>query len=602
MGTSRQELHSRSASFPDLPGVYLMKDARGEIIYVGKASSLKKRVASYFQKNGADAKTRVLVKSIADLEYIVTDSEIEALLLESSLIKKHKPRYNVRLKDDKRYPYIAITLNEAFPRVIFTRSLVNNGNRYFGPYTDARAARKLVSMISNTFKLKTCTREIPLKNHERSCLNYQMNRCTGVCRGEMSRDDYLLIVQSAGRFLEGHVDPVIEDLQNLMARYAGGFEYEKAARVRDMIEDIHKITESQKVFTPIGADQDFVGIALRRNEALLLLFEFRSGVLLGRKVFVFENTTYSSAREIVQVFLVDYYQRAEVPGRIVVPLEIEDRKTIAGYLTSHSSHKVSLSAARTVGEKATMGMVNKNIDILVAEREARREHGDRERGLLELKGLLGMKDSPEVMECFDVSNIQGRFAVASMVRFKGGLPDKKNYRRYRIRAYDAPNDPGMIHEVVGRRLQYLLNEGHEPPDLVVIDGGKPQLSRAIEARDTLKVRTRIIALAKQLEEIHVDSGTGPLRLEESSAALKIIQHLRDEAHRFAVGYHRKLRDAHMQRSILDSIPKVGERTKKLLLRHLKEPGRIGEIPLEELESIPGLGKKTAARIYGFFHG
>lgn len=609
MDTIRQSRSPKTARYPDKPGVYLMKDAAGDIIYIGKASSLKKRVSSYYRKSGIDIKTSMLVRQIADIDYIVTDSEVEALILESTLIKKHTPKFNIRLKDDKRYPYIAITLGEAYPRVVFTRKVSRDGNRYFGPYTDAGAARKIISMINRTFKLKTCNKTLPLKSGERPCLNYQMNRCSGVCTGKITRDEYLLIADTAVRFLEGDTDPVIRDLEAMMAKFADSMEYEKAAGIRDIIGDIHTISREQKVFAPVGRDQDLIDIATGGGEALLLLFEYRAGQLIGKKIFVFDHIDYATHREIVQGFLVDYYNRPAqsnsaapgIPSRIVIPCDIEDRAAINLYLRERSARKVTVGTPKGPEERGIMNMVRKNLDLIMAERSVERIKRDTEEGLLQLQQLLGLKRKPVAMECFDISNTGGKQSVAAMVRFTDGKPDKKNYRRYRIRSYDEPNDPGMIHEAVGRRIQFLLNEGKELPDIIVVDGGKGQLSRALEIKTAFRLETVFISLAKKFEEIHYNPTREPLRLPEGSPALRIIQQLRDEAHRFAVSYHRSLRDKKTAGSILDGIPGISTRKKQVLLKHLKEPSRVRELPAEELEMIPGIGAQTAALIYSYFH-
>ncbi len=594
-------LQRKLAQFPLQPGVYLMKDDAGEIIYIGKAGSLRKRVSSYFQKTDRDPKTRVLVKSVADMEYIITDSEVEALLLENTLIKRHKPKYNIRLKDDKKYPYIMVKLDEEYPRLVFTRRLAADGNRYFGPYTDARAARQMITTINTAFKLKTCSRPLPLGEHERSCLNYQINRCHGICRGAMSAGEYRAIVETAMRFLEGNIDPVIEELNSIMDGYASHLEYEKAARMRDVIEDIRKITGEQKVLAPVGSDQDYVGLARGGEEAVVLLFEFRSGALVGRKIFVFENARHSVPGEIIQAFLVEYYRGAEVPPRIVVSSDVADRSTVSEYLTSLASRKTVISLPKTADERGILQMLQKNIDLILADREAHRKFADKERGLAELAEALGLGGPPELIDCFDISNIQGKHAVASMVEFRGGIPDKKNYRRFRIRGYEGANDPGMIHEAVGRRLQHLMNEGLPFPDLIVVDGGSAQLSRAIEARDALGAGVPIVSLAKRLEEVYLDPKAAPLRLAEHPAALIILQAARDEAHRFAIGYHRTLRDRSMSASAVDAIPGIGAKKKTLLLRNVPEPAKIPEMTAEELALVPGIGAKTAETIYRHFH-
>jgi len=600
MKAQTQELSAKLSRLTDQPGVYLMKDAAGEIIYIGKASSLKKRVSSYFRKSETDPKTRALVRAIADLECIVTDSEIEALLLESSLVKKHRPKFNIRLKDDKRYPYIAVT-NEEYPRVVFTRSLSEPGYRYFGPYTDARAARAIIAMINATFKLKTCARSLPLKANERPCLNYQMKRCQGMCRNEMSREDYLAIVENAVKFLEGNIEPVAEDLARRMGEYAERREYEKAAKLRDVIEDIKKIMAEQKVFAPMGGDQDFIGIAIQNREAAIVVFEFRAGALLGRKIYIYGNAEYASPEEIARRFIIDHYRGAEIPARIVVPRMIEDRDTVERHLAELSSRRVAISTAKTADDRGIAGMVQKNLDLIMAGRSVSMERGEREAGLAEIGSLLGLPGVPATMECFDISNTQGAQAVASMVRFRDGLPDKKNYRRYRIRGYDAPNDPGMIHEVVARRLQRLINENEGLPDLLVIDGGATQLSRAMEASRALGLELPIISLAKRFEEIYVEPSRPPLRLPDSSPALSILKRLRDEAHRFAIGYHRKLRAANAVSSVLDEVPRIGEKKKRLILSHVAEPSRIRELSIEELSAIPGLGEKAARAVFDHFH-
>lgn len=601
MKQTETDLQLKISQFPQKPGVYLMMDAAGEIIYVGKAGSLRKRVSSYFQKSDLDVKTRVLVKSVSDIEYIMTDSEVEALLLESTLIKKHKPRYNIRLKDDKRYPYIMVKLDEEYPRLVFTRRLAQDGNRYFGPYTDARAARQMISAINTTFKLKTCARPLPLSEHERSCLNYQINRCQGICRGLMSAEEYRAIVGNAIRFLEGNIDPVIDDLTSIMNGYAARMEYEKAARMRDVIADIRKISGGQKVLAPIGGDQDFVALSMGGDEAVAMLFEFRAGALVGRKIYVFENARFSTPGEVISTFLVEYYRTVEAPLRIVVSSDPVDRATVAGYLGSLSSRKIAISPPRTADERGIIRMVQKNIDLVMADREAHRQFADREKGLFELSELLGLPGPPEVIDCFDISNIQGRHAVASMVEFREGEPDRKNYRRFRIRAYEGANDPGMIHEVVGRRLQHIINENLQFPDLIVVDGGPTQLARAMEARDALGAPVAIVSLAKRLEEVYTDPGAAPLRLPERSAALKILQAARDEAHRFAINYHRSIRDRSMTSSSLDGIPGVGAKKKVLLLRGVAKPSKIPEMSVDELALIPGLGEKTARIIHRHFH-
>ena len=587
------------AGLPDEPGVYLMKDGAGTIIYIGKAGSLKKRVVSYFRKHDHDVKTRVLVRIIQDIEYIITDSEIEALLLESSLIKKHRPKFNIQKKDDKRYPYIAVTLDEDYPRVIYTRTVRKNGTRYFGPYTDARAAKGTVALINRIFKLKICKRDLPLRQNERPCMNYQIHKCSGVCRGAISREEYRAIVDNAVLFLEGSVEPVVRDLQGMMKRFSDAREYEKATEIRDMIFDIQKISETQKVDVPIGMDQDYIGVSRFGNEGIIVLFEFRSGALIGRKISIYDNADYAEPEEIIRSFILGYYEGADIPGRIIAERQVPDRAIIQTYLTGRSKRAVSIIVPESADDRGIIRLIHKNIDVIAAERYAEKENRDTLRGLEELQEVLGLDTPPRLMVCFDVSNLQGTDAVASMVSFRDGTPEKKGYRRFRIRGYDSADDPGMIHEAVGRRIQHLVNEDLELPDLMIIDGGPTQLTRALEAAANFDPGIRIISIAKRFEELYIDPNDEPIRLPATSPGLKLIQNIRDEAHRFAITYHRTLRDKKTSRSVLDDIP-LSDRAKRLLLDRFKSIDAIKAATSEELESVKGIGRKTAGTIYEFF--
>jgi excinuclease ABC subunit C len=584
---------------PQEPGVYLMLGSDGSIIYIGKANSLKKRVTSYFQKKDHDPKTGILVKNIEDIEYIVTESEIEALLLECNLIKKHKPKFNVRLKDDKRYPYIAVTMNEDYPRVIYTRNINRNTDKYFGPYTDARAAKNSAAMINNLFKLKTCRRPLPLKENERPCINYQIKKCSGACRNIISKEEYRSLINDAVNFLEGNIEPVMNSLNIRMKEYSEKMNFEKAASVRDIIYDIQTISQSQNVDIPTVVDQDCIAAGIFGGEAIVVLFEFRHGILTGRKINIFDNAEYSTPEEIIRIFILDYYKDKEIPSKIVTEYGIPDFKLIAEHLSSLSGKKISLVHAGSSDDKGIISMIRKNIDIIAADRKATEENNPAA-GLLELKEALSLESEPDIMECFDISNFQGTDSVASMVQFRLGRADKSNYRRYKIRGYESSNDPGMIHEAVSRRLQHLVNENLELPDLIVIDGGPTQLTRAIEAASNFSLNLNIISVAKRFEEIYTEPDKEPLRLPENSPALKLIQRIRDEAHRFAVTYHRTLRDKKLTASVLDTIPDVGDKTKKLLLKHFGSVEQVSEASLEELISADGIGEKTAQKIYDFF--
>ena len=587
---------------PDEPGVYLMKDNSAEIIYIGKALRLKRRVASYFQQKKNDPKTTVLVSHITDIEYIVTDSEIEALILESNLVKKHRPKFNIRLKDDKRFPYIAITLGDTYPRIIFTRKISNRKSKYYGPYTDAAAARNMVHMVNTVFKLRTCKKDFPLKKGERPCLNHQIKRCSGVCEGTISPLEYTGMLKNAMHFLDGDIDPVLADLNMSMNKYSQDMNFEKAAQIRDVIFNIQKISQTQKVSISIGQDQDFLNVGIIGSEALLVLFEFRKGVLLGRKINVFDNASLSEPRDIIRTFIMEYYQYAEIPGRIITDYSVDDRAIIEEFLTSKASKKVIISQPATPEERGILDMIKKNIGMIIADREAAKYYQNIEEGLKILQEVLSLKELPEEMVCFDISNLQGTNAVASMVTFRNGAPDKNNYRRFKIRGHEGPNDPAMIHEAVGRRIQHLVNENLPMPDLMVIDGGPTQLTRAMEAAANFNVELTIVSLAKRFEEIYVSPKEPPIRLSKDSPALKILQNLRDESHRFAITYHKNLRAKEFTSSKLDEIAGISEKTRKILLAHFESIDKIKEASLDDLAQVKGIGQKTADAIYFFFRG
>ncbi len=600
MNTTNDKIKDILSRLPLEPGVYIMHDSAGSIIYIGKANSLKKRVSSYFMKKDHEPKTSILVKNIADIEYIVTDSEIEALILESNLIKKHKPKFNVRLKDDKRYPYIAVTMNEAYPRVIYTRSINRGSDRYFGPFTDAKAAKNTSAMINTLFKLKTCRRPLPLRENERPCINYQIKKCSGVCRGVISKEEYRSLVDDAVSFLEGDMDPVLENLNRRMKDYAAKMDYENAASMRDIIYDIQKISQTQKVDIPSISEQDCIACGIFGGEALVVLFEFRHGILTGRKISVFDNAEYTTPDEVIRTFILEYYDDKEIPARIVTDQQVQDSPLIAQHLSVKSGKKVALSIARSEEERGIINMIRKNIDILAADRKSA-DAADPAIALSELKSALSMDTEPEVMVCFDISNTQGSESVASMVQFRLGRPDKSGYRRFKIRGYEGPNDPGMIHEAVSRRMQHIVNENLELPDLIVIDGGPTQLTRAMEAAANFGVEVKIVSLAKRFEEIYISPAEPPVRLPEGSPPLKLMQNIRDEAHRFAITYHRKLRDRKLTGSELDNIPDIGEKTRKALLKHFKSVDNIASAEIEELMEAGGIGEKTAGKIYSYFN-
>lgn len=578
----------------------MMKDRDGGILYIGKARNLKKRVSSYFTKNDLDIKTRTLVNLICDIDTIITGTEIEALILEDSLIKKHKPRFNIRLKDDKKYPYIAITYSDDFPRVIFTRQIKNKKNRYFGPYTDSRAARNTVHLLNRIFGLKTCSKPLPLKKGERPCLNYQIRRCSGICMNTINQSQYLELVRSAEKFLEGHIGPVLEDLSVRMNTLSKEMNFERAAQIRDIIFDIQQISEKQNVATGQNYDIDYFAVDIFRDDAIILIFEFRRGILIGKKIQEYENSSYTEKSSILQAFIIHHYELSDIPHVIITQYQLREDKLIMEHLSGRAGKTIKIRTPKSPEEKSTQSLLVRNIDSIIAEKMAVEEFSDKNRFLISLKSQLLLPVVPIHIVCFDISNFQGKEAVASMASFKYGQPDKNNYRRFKIRGYEEANDPGMIHEGVARYLANVLNEGWDQPDLIVIDGGPTQLNKAIEARDAFGLDIPVISIAKKLEEIYTEQRKEPYRLSHDSQELKIIQRLRDATHDFGVSYHRKLRKNRTLQSELDNIQGIGPHKRSILLSAFGSVERIKKADIESLTQTEGISGREAKKIYEYF--
>ncbi len=588
-------------NLPDSPGVYIMKNREKEIIYVGKAISLKKRVTSYFQKNIQDIKTSVLVNNIDDIEYIVTSNEIEALLLENNLIKAHKPRFNIRLKDDKSYPYIAVTFSEEYPRIIYTRIMTNEKNRYLGPFTDSSAAKHGASLVNDLFKLKRCKRQLPLKAGERPFINMHIVKCSGICTNGISKEEYLELINSAVLFLEGENQSLIEQLNLKMTAASEKFEFEKAAKVRDMIFDIQKISLKQNISLSGIFDRDYIGVKNESPEAVIIVFEFRNGVLCGRKISIMANTEYSISGEILQSFIVDYYKRNKIPNEIYIENEIPDLPVVKGFLSVTAMKSIFIKKIKSPEDRNILNLIQKNIDAVIINRKSAKIHNEKTAGLSELQSMLNLTNYPEKMVCFDISNFQGTNAVASMAAFCNGKSDKKHFRKFKIKGYSEANDPGMIHEAVARFLQNVANGEEDKPDLIVIDGGPTQLTRAIEARDALDIKIPIISIAKKFEEIYFSPSEQAIRLNHNSPALKIIQNIRDETHDFGVKYHRILRAKSTLKSDLDKIEGIGEKKRNILLKSLKSIDAVKNASLNELSELKGISERDAEKIFNFFH-
>jgi len=596
---------------PEKPGVYIMRDRAGEVIYVGKAVSLKNRVRSYFSGQQTP-KVRVLVSRVADLEYIVTDSEVEALILECNLIKRYRPRYNVNLKDDKNYPYLKVTFQEEFPRLVITRNMVKDGAKYYGPYTNAGALHDTVSVLRKIFRLRTCS-EGQFSNRQRPCLNYYIKRCDAPCMGYISPEAYREVIKEVCLFLDGRQEDLVRRLQERMEEAAARLEFERAARLRDQLQAVRQVLERQKMVSKGMQDQDIIAFAREGDEACFQIFFVRQGKVVGREHYFLEGTGDLERPEIMAAFLKRYYDRVPfIPREILLAEETAEKAVLEEWLSQKRGRRVYLQVPKR-GEKAKLAaMVAKNALLVLQEREAdgQREEEKAAAALEELAERLSLPIPPERIECYDISNIQGTLAVGSMVVFTAGKPDKKEYRRFRIKTVRGPDDYAMLREVLYRRFRRTLDAGEEGgeeggfgklPDLILIDGGKGQLAAAREVLQRVGFEDiPVFSLAERNEEVYAPGEEKPLLLPRNSEALYLLQRLRDEAHRFALEYHRRLRKKQLSRSLLDEIPGIGSRRKKALLRHFGSLRGIAGASLEELAAVPGMNRQAATAVFAFF--
>ncbi len=585
-------------------GCYLWKNRHSEIIYVGKATDLAQRVRSYLNTNQADLKTQYLQNEIYDLDWILTNSEIEALILEANLIKKHNPKFNVRLKDDKKYPYICVSTDEMYPMVYLTRNVKEDGRKYFGPFTDVKATRDLLSVIHKFFPIRKTFQKLPAKP-KRPCINFQIGRCIAPCTGNVSREEYSVIVNQVLKFLEGKKDELIKELKTKMESHSINMEYEIAKRYRDIIQNVGLYQKKQMVVSIEGGDEDVFAFARRDDEGQAVVFEVRGGKLESKKTFALQGLEFSTQREVIGSFLRDYYVDARfIPKNIFLPENIKDDAKI---LLEHISKTTGFMAKikfPSKGEKASLiKLAEKNAELNLTERILATRYKDQSSALKELKEMLKLDDTPNVIECYDISHFQGAEPVASGVMFLDGKPFKAGYRHYRIKGYEGINDPAMIHEVIARRLQRLLNEGESLPDLVVIDGGLTQLTRACEAALALEIQNLpMIGLAKKREEVYFPGEKIPYQFDKNSPAMRLIRHIRDEAHRFGVKYHRERRNKETLKSVLLGISDIGIERRKSISAFFAGKKKVQEATVEELMQIPGIGEKLANTIYEKING
>jgi excinuclease ABC subunit C len=603
--TLEEKLHN----LPNEPGVYLMKDGAGRIIYIGKAVSLWNRVNSYFQKGAKGEKTELMVRQIADLETIVTHTELEALVLESNLIKKHHPRYNIVLRDDKNYPYLRFDLRSDYPRLEVVRRLRKDGATYYGPYVPAGGMWELLALVRRTFPLATCKKEFHKDKPERPCVQFQIGRCMAPCSAEADPAAYRDMANQVRLFLEGKNRDLLDLLRKRMEEASERTEYERAAELRDRIARIEGAFEKQKVISPGFENQDVVGIASEAGRADIQVLFIRNGMMLGRKDFYLDDVRGLGDGDILADFLHQFYAKEMiVPSEVLLPREVADREVLESWLSNKRDARVEVAVPRRGRKRELVQMASDNAAQSLREHTLSRR--SKEKILLRLQEELGLRNLPRRIEAFDISQIQGTEPVASMVSFENNLPDKRRYKRFKIRTVAGQDDFASMAEVVGRRYTKAREEGILP-DLILIDGGKGQLNAALDAlREAGVEGPDVIGLAKarsgeegserEFERVFLPGVEEPVILEPTSSTTHLVARVRDEAHRFAISYHRALRAKRAVKSELDDVPGIGEARKKALLRSFGSVEKIRRATVEELSSVKGMSKHAAEEIVSFF--
>jgi len=591
---------------PARPGVYLMKDAQGSILYVGKAASLRHRVRSYFSLAGSlDSKTRRMITRIADIEFFVTASEEEALVLELNLIKKHSPYYNVRLKDDKNFPYLRIDTDEDWPRVQITRHLEGNGSRYFGPFASAKSIRRALKVVKDIFPFRPCSKNLsrPLS---RPCLEYDLLNCSAPCIGAITREEYSRIIKQLILFLEGKQEKVVKQLEGDMKKASESLEYEKAARLRDRINAVKEVVKWQQMATIVKGEQDAIAFSRDRDQAYAQVFFVRGGKLIGREGFTLQGTRSVEDRQIMTDFVKQFYNSASyIPPLILLQFPVEDKTTIESWLAAKRDSKTRIRVPNRGAKKQLVDIVAENAARGLQQLKIKQLSSPvkLEAALEEIKRELYLPRLPLRMEGYDISDIQGKAAVGSMVVFYKGKPKTAHYRRFRIKTVPAADDCAMLREVMRRRFGRFKSDVPSDakwailPDLILIDGGRGQLNSVLEAMEEMGIKSIPVAsIAKENEQIFTPKRAKPIILPHTSPGLQLLQRLRDEAHRFAISYHRNVRKKQSLTSVLDSIPGIGPRRKRSLLRQFGSVSAIKEATPEELAATDGLNVNIARRI------
>lgn len=616
MENSNFDIQEELKKLPGRPGVYIMHDENDHIIYVGKAISLKNRVRQYFQSSrNKGVKIEQMVTHIRRFEYIVTDSELEALVLECNLIKEHHPKYNTMLMDDKTYPFIKVTTNEDFPRVMMSRKMLKDKARYFGPYTSSQAVRDTIDLIHKLYHLRSCNRSLPRDiGKERPCLNYHIKQCDAPCQGYISQEEYGKAVSQVIRFLNGSYDSVLNELEKKMNAASEALEFEKAIEYRELINSIKKVSQKQKITDSSGEDRDVLAVASEDEDAVVQVFFIRGGRLIGRDHFYLRISRDESASEILNSFVLQYYAGTPfIPAELMLQEEIEDRRLLEEWLTAKRGQKVMLKVPQKGMKEKLVELARENAALVLSKDKERlkREEGRTIGAVKEIASLLGLGEIIR-MEAFDISNTNGFESVGSMVVYEKGRPKRNDYRKFRIKGIKGADDYGSMREVLTRRFKHGLRERQENtglgkftafPDLIMMDGGRGQVNVALQVLDDLHLEIPVCGMVK--DDHHRTRGlyyhNEEIPIDRSSEAFRLITRIQDEAHRFAIEYHRQLRGKGQVHSILDDIEGIGPARRKALMRRYLSLDEIKKASKDELAEIPSMNEKAAEAVYKFFH-
>ena len=599
------DLHEKLNHLPSQPGVYILKSDDGRILYIGKAKTLKKRLRSYFQGPLAHPRLRALIRRVADFEIVVTGTEVEALILEANLIRLHRPRYNVNLKDDKRYPFLKITVGEAYPRLLVVRRRRQDGSRYFGPYTNVKAMRATIKTLRKIFPIRTCSfslsgpRSVPL------CLDYHIKRCSGPCQGMVSREDYRCMIDGVCLFLSGKKTRLDAFLRRQMSRAAERENFELAAQLRDQLFALQAVISKQKLVSADAADCDVLAYDSQDKRACGVILQIREGAIIARQHFHITLSAVSDPADVLSTLIHWQYEDAAlIPREILLSHGLESIDLIERWLRMKRGKMVTLRVPQRGRKVRLVRMALENAQLLLHQTmsEGQGKKVRSSKPVADLQKELRLKKLPRHIQAFDISNIQGQDAVGSLVVFRDGRPARKEYRRFKIRSVRGQDDFAMMAEVVGRRFRRLVQENRRLPHLVVVDGGKGQLSAACKVLNELGIgELPVVGLAKRLDEVFLADRSEAIMIPKTSPALKLLQRIRDEAHRFAIQYHRRLRGRRMRGSELEAIPGIGQKRIRLLLRYFGSLRRVTTSSVDDLRNVPGLGQQLARRVYEYLH-